>query len=61
MSDSGTGAKIIKLSELEDMPAPDLVIVTVMSEYDIIRDSILSICDTKVISIQEFLEKCNER
>ena len=61
VSDSGTGAKIIKLSELEDMPAPDLVIVTVMSEYDIIRDSILSICDTKVISIQEFLEKCNER
>ena len=59
VSDSGTDAKTIKLSELGKLSAPDLVIVTVSSEYDIIRDSILSICDTKVISIQELLDKCN--
>ena len=59
VSGSGTGVKTIKLSELGKMKIPNLVIVTVSSEYDIIKESILSICDTTVISVQELLAKCN--
>lgn len=59
VTDFDANVECIKLSELGQMPLPDLVIVTVSSEYDIIKESILSICDTKVISIQELLDKCD--
>ena len=52
---SGVDCECIRLSELSERKTPDMVIVTVSSEYEIIRDSILSICDTKVMSIQELL------
>ncbi len=52
----GIAVDCIKLSELKNKTKPDAVIVTVPTDFEEIKNSILNIFDTKVISVEELID-----
>ena len=50
------GVDCVRLSDLSEREKPDIVIVTVPGDFDVIRKSILKVFNTKVISVMDLIK-----